>query len=88
MASHPTQMTYSGPSLCGSAKYRAVVTISATVLAVLVPLAMAQSKAVGTIRGKVEDAQGQPVAGATVRLKRNSAEQETQTDKNGDYAFE
>jgi tetratricopeptide (TPR) repeat protein len=80
-------MTYSGSSPSDTARYRAVVTISATILAILVPLGSAQSKGSATIRGKVEDAQGQPVVGATVSLQRSSPEQATQTDTNGGYSF-
>jgi tetratricopeptide (TPR) repeat protein len=80
-------MTYSGPSPSNASKFRLVVTISATVWAILLPVGMAQSKASATIRGNVEDAQGRAVAGATVLLQRSSGQQSIETDIKGAYSF-
>ena len=55
--------------------------------AMLATFGMAQTKASATVRGKVEDAQGHAVAGATVHLQRGSEEQATQTDTKGTYSF-
>jgi tetratricopeptide (TPR) repeat protein len=87
MASQLPPMTYSGSSLSNAAKFRLVVTICVTVWVILAPAATAQSKAVAEIRGRVEDAQGNAVAGATVHLQGSSAEQATQTDIKGAYTF-
>lgn len=52
------------------------------------PLAFGQGK--GTLKGKVEDEKGKPIAGAEVRIMstRDRSLKETKTDASGNYSFE
>jgi protocatechuate 3,4-dioxygenase beta subunit len=57
-------------------------------LALAAPVAFGQSK--GTLKGKVEDEKGKPIAGADVRIMstRDRSIKETKTDASGNYSFE
>jgi protocatechuate 3,4-dioxygenase beta subunit len=66
--------------------------IAAVIAIVLIPAvsAFAGQNRKGTLKGKIEDAKGKPVAGADVRVlrHRDRSTSETRTDGAGTYAFE
>jgi hypothetical protein len=62
---------------------------AAVVALCLVPASIAAPQK-GTLKGKIEDPRGKPIAGAQVRVlrSRDRSSKETITDKSGSYSFE
>src|SRR5262249_15581658 len=60
------------------------------VVAIAIGGAAGSQQKTGTLRGKIEDEKGKPIAGAEVRImsSRDRAVSETKTDANGAYSFE
>ncbi|HSF24047.1 MAG TPA: carboxypeptidase-like regulatory domain-containing protein [Blastocatellia bacterium] len=63
--------------------------IATLVVLFMVPVSLA-SQQKGTLKGKIEDQKGKPIAGAQVRVlrSRDRSSKETTTDQAGTYAFE
>src|SRR6266404_1577406 len=66
------------------------VFISALIVLSSLIAALAASQGVGTIKGKIENEKGKPIAGAEVRAMRNRdrSVKETRTDDAGSFSFE
>jgi hypothetical protein len=60
------------------------------IVLILAGLAVAGQQKVGTLKGRIEDAKGKPIAGAEVRVlrHRDRSTSETLTDAEGSYSFE
>jgi hypothetical protein len=63
---------------------------SASVLLCLIISASAQGQKTGTLKGKIEDLKGKPIADAEVRVMRtiDRSTAEARTDQSGSYSFE
>lgn len=64
--------------------------LSAITLISLISVPLAAGQATGTLKGKIENEKGKPIAGADVRAmrSRNRSIKETKTDQSGIYSFE
>ena len=67
-----------------------VKVLAVVAMAMVVGVAAAAVQKTGTLKGKIEDIKGKPIAGADVRVlrHRDRSTKETKTDESGSYTFD